>query len=113
MEAASRPSPDRVSEQRVWDLLTYVYDPELEVDIVNLGLVYAVEVTDENEVKVTMTLTSMGCPLQEEIQQGVMEAVFSIDEVEAVEVRWTFDPPWSEAKVTEEGRDLLMSMGYL
>ena len=109
----TKPSPGLLSEQRVWDVLTAFYDPELEVDIVNLGLVYGVEIREGDEVRVTMTLTSMGCPMQEEIQQDVMDAVFSIDAVEAVEVAWTFDPPWSADKVTEEGRDLLMSLGYL
>lgn len=102
----------KVSESKVWDVLTHVHDPELEVDIVNLGLVYEVRI-DGARVELTMTLTTIGCPAQDELEQTAKAAVRTVEGVEAVEVRWVFDPPWTPGRVTEEGRDLLMAMGYL
>ena len=101
-----------VSESKVWDVLTHVYDPELEVDIVNLGLVYEVRM-DGPRVELTMTLTSIGCPIQEDLEQLAKAAVRTVEGVEDVVVRWVFDPPWTPGRVTDEGRDLLMAMGYL
>lgn len=101
-----------VEEARVWMALEYVNDPELELDIVNLGLVYAVTV-DGPRVELLMTLTTMGCPVQAEIAELVRAALLELDGVEEVSITWTFDPPWTEARLTEEGRDLLMTLGYL
>lgn len=101
-----------ISESRVREVLEYVHDPELEIDIVNLGLVYDVRV-DGPLVTLEMTLTSMGCPAQPEIEAAAMAAVGSIEGVEGVRVEWTFDPPWTPALVTEEGRDMLLALGHL
>jgi len=100
------------SESKIWDVLTQVHDPELEVDIVNLGLVYEVSI-DGSRVELTMTLTTIGCPVQDELEQMAKAAVRTVEGVEQVVVRWVFDPPWTPGRVTDEGRDLLMSMGYL
>lgn len=105
-------SADTPSEAAVWEALDHVYDPELEIDIVNLGLVYGVEV-ERSVVRITMTLTTMGCPAQELIEAQVCAAVLQLEWVETAELGWTFDPPWTPAMVTEEGRDMLLSMGFL
>lgn len=101
-----------IEEDQVWKALELVMDPELGVDIVNLGLVYDVDV-EGSKVKVTMTLTSIGCPEAGLIQDAVDMAVSTVAGVEDVEVDWTFDPPWSPNKVSEEGMDILQSLGYL
>jgi len=101
-----------VEEARVWQELEQVYDPELEIDIVNLGLVYAVTV-DGPRVELLLTLTTLGCPAQEEIGAAARAVVQALPGVEAVEIRWTFDPPWTAERLTEEGRDLLLTFGYL
>jgi metal-sulfur cluster biosynthetic enzyme len=75
--------------------LELVIDPELGVDIVNLGLVYNVEMDDEGMTTVTMTLTSMGCPLAGTIVDQVKRALRDIPEVKEVEVNIVFNPPWS------------------
>ncbi len=102
----------RPSEQQVWDSLELVYDPELEIDIVNLGLVYEVTV-DGGDVELLMTLTTMGCPAQAEIELETRQSVLGLEGVEQVKVVWTFSPPWTADRVSEEGRDMLMALGYL
>ena len=75
--------------------LELVIDPELGVDIVNLGLVYNVEMDGEGKTTVTMTLTSMGCPLAGTIVDQVKRALIDIPEVNEVEVNIVFNPPWT------------------
>lgn len=103
---------DPVTEEDVWDELTYVEDPELGVDVVNLGLVYDVSVA-EGVVTLTMTLTTIGCPAADLIEAMVRQTIGAIPGVEGVTLNWTFEPPWTPGRITEEGRDLLLSMGYL
>ena len=100
-----------INEEEVWEALKVVTDPEIGVDVVNLGLVYGVDIAD-TYVKVRMTLTSMGCPATGLIEFQAKEAVGTVDGVRNVDVEWTFDPPWSPDRMTEEGRDMLQAMGY-
>ncbi len=80
--------------------LEEVYDPELHIDIVNLGLVYGVDIDDEGKVDVTMTLTAMGCPLSATIHQMVTEAVMKVDGVQSVYVDIVYDPPWDKSRMS-------------
>ena len=82
-------------KEEIMEALETVEDPELHIDIVNLGLVYGVDIDDENNVKVTMTLTAMGCPLAGMINEMVDTAVKSVDGVNNVEVNIVWNPPWS------------------
>ncbi len=100
-----------ISEEEVWEALKVVTDPEIGIDVVNLGLVYGVDIEDHN-VKVRMTLTSMGCPATGLIEFQAKEAVGTVDGVDEVVVEFSFDPPWSPDRMTEEGRDMLQAMGY-
>ncbi len=100
-----------INEEEVWEALKVVTDPEIGIDVVNLGLVYGVDIADSS-VKVRMTLTSMGCPATGLIEFQAKEAVGTVDGVDDVEVEFTFDPPWSPDRMTEEGRDMLQAMGY-
>jgi len=86
--------------------LSTVEDPELGVDIVSLGLVYAIE-HDRGKVRVVHTLTSMGCPLGPMIQRDITDTVGDLDGVESVDVELVFDPPWSPEKMSDEARFLL------
>jgi FeS assembly SUF system protein len=81
-----------------------IYDPEIPVDIYELGLIYDVFVNEENEVRIIMTLTSPNCPVAESLPQEVQEKVKSIDMVKDVEVELTFDPPWSQDIMSEEAK---------
>ncbi|MFB6201726.1 MAG: metal-sulfur cluster assembly factor [Halorhabdus sp.] len=99
-----------VDEAEVRDALRDVYDPEIPVNVVDLGLVYDVTISD-GHVEVEMTLTSMGCPIADQIFGTVSETVADLDGVSAVEVQPTWDPPWSPEKATDAGQQKLRAMG--
>ena len=84
--------------------LKTIYDPEIPVDIYQLGLIYDVMINEDNEVKVLMTLTSPNCPVAESLPQEVEEKIRSIDTVKSAEVEITFDPPWSKDLMSEEAK---------
>lgn len=86
--------------EAIMEALETVEDPELHIDIVNLGLVYGVDIDDDANVKITMTLTSMGCPLAGVINQMVTEAVKQVDGVKGVEVNIVWNPPWSKERMS-------------
>jgi metal-sulfur cluster biosynthetic enzyme len=100
-----------INEEEVVEALKAVADPEIGVDVVNLGLVYGVEI-EGSKVKVHMTLTSLGCPATGLMEFTTKEAVGTVPGVEDVEVEWTFDPPWTPERMTDEGREMLQAMGY-
>src|SRR5574343_121147 len=87
--------------ENVVKVLKGIYDPEIPVDIYELGLIYDVMINDDNDVKILMTLTSPNCPVAETLPQEVEEKVKSIDEVKSCEVEITFDPPWSKELMSE------------
>lgn len=96
-----------VTEDLVRETLKTVYDPELGVDIVNLGMVYGVQIDDTGKwVEVTMTLTTMGCPLFDELNGDIKEKVGSIQGVEQVSVNLTFNPAWSPEFMSDEAKIL-------
>ena len=90
--------------------LKSIFDPEIPVDIYELGLIYDVFVNEDNEVKILMTLTSPNCPVAESLPQEVEEKIRSIDEVKTAEVEITFDPPWSKDLMSEEAK---LELGFL
>jgi metal-sulfur cluster biosynthetic enzyme len=94
------------TKEQVFDALRAVEDPELGMDIVELGLVYDVEV-EGPKVKVIHTLTSMGCPVGPMIQENIDEIARAMPEVEEVEVELTWDPPWSPEKMSEDAKFIL------
>lgn len=101
----------QLSEATVLDTLKQVIDPELDCNIVDLGLVYSVELNGAH-VKVTMTLTTPGCPMHESIAAGVQHAVLALDGVEQVDVEVVWDPPWHPAMMTREGQEQLNGVRY-
>ncbi|MBB3207711.1 metal-sulfur cluster biosynthetic enzyme [Rhodopirellula rubra] len=101
-----------LAEDKVREALKEVIDPELYVNIVDLGLVYVVEVGDENEdgrhdVNVEMTLTSPMCPAGPQLVAGTKAAAESLEEVDACEVKVVMEPAWSPERMTDEARDHL------
>ncbi|MFD1426220.1 FeS assembly SUF system protein [Kroppenstedtia sanguinis] len=86
--------------EEVMEALETVEDPELHIDIVNLGLVYGVDVDDGGNVKVTMTLTAMGCPLAGMINEMVEVAAKSVEGVKEVEVNIVWNPPWDKDRMS-------------
>lgn len=92
-------------KEEIVDALSQVEDPELGIDIVNLGLVYRIDMNEEGSTKITMTLTSMGCPLAGTIVSMVKEAlkrVSAVKQVEDVDIVW--NPPWSKERMSRIAR---------
>jgi FeS assembly SUF system protein len=84
--------------------LKTVFDPEIPVDIYELGLIYKVDVSDEKNVTVDMTLTAPGCPVAGEMPVMVKDALEGVDGIGAVTVNMTFDPPWTPDRMSEEAK---------
>jgi FeS assembly SUF system protein len=90
--------------EKIVQVLKTIYDPEIPVDIYELGLIYDVMVNTDYEVKILMTLTTPNCPVAESLPQEVKERVASIDTVKDAEVEITFDPPWNQDLISEEAK---------
>lgn len=101
-------------EERVWKILGNIYDPEIPVDIVNLGLIYGVEVIPQKEggsqVNVQMTLTAPGCGMGPHIMAEAEAGIYSLEGVCAVDIEFVWDPPWNQDMMTEEAR---MQLGLI
>jgi len=84
-----------------------VYDPEIPVDIYELGLIYKIDVSDDRDIDIDMTLTAPGCPVAGEMPQWVSDAVSSVDGVGDVKVNLVFDPPWTPERMSDEAKVVL------
>ncbi|MDG1709978.1 MAG: SUF system Fe-S cluster assembly protein [Schleiferiaceae bacterium] len=100
---AETPDTEALGE-KILNVLKTIYDPEIPVDIYELGLIYDVFVNEDMEVKILMTLTTPNCPVAESLPMEVEEKVKSLDEVKSAEVEMTFDPPWSKDLMSEEAK---------
>jgi FeS assembly SUF system protein len=98
------------TEVQIVHVLRNIYDPEIPVNIYDLGLIYEVNVLDEGKVTVLMTLTSPGCPMAEELIQEIHEGVKSVEGVKEVEVKLTFNPSWTKDMMTDEAK---LELGFL
>ena len=101
--AESQLQPSHI-EQLVVDVLRTVYDPEIPVNIHELGLIYGVDVSPERRVTVHMTLTAAGCPAAEALPREVEEKVRAVPGVTGVEVDLVFDPPWDMSRMSEAAK---------
>jgi len=90
--------------EKIVNVLKTIYDPEIPVDIYELGLIYDVFVNEDNDVKVLMTLTTPNCPVAETLPLEVEEKVKSLKAVNDAEVEITFDPPWTQDLMSEEAK---------
>ena len=95
---------------KIVEVLKSIYDPEIPVDIYELGLIYDVMVNEENDVKILMTLTSPNCPVAETLPVEVEEKVKTLEEVRGAEVEITFDPTWTQDMMSEEAK---LELGFL
>lgn len=109
--AAPTPGNDDMRSQ-VLEALKVVRDPEIPVNVVDLGLVYDVQIDDKGQVAIEMTLTSMGCPVQDLIQTDAELAVMTVDGVNAVNVEFVWSPPWSPQKMTDDGKKQMRMFGF-
>jgi len=97
-------------ETRIVEVLKSIYDPEIPVNIYDLGLIYNVAVDDNRSATITMTLTAPNCPLADVILLNVKEGVEAVEGVTGVDIRLVFDPPWSKDMMTEEA---MLELGFL
>lgn len=96
--------------EQVVEACRSVYDPEIPVNIFDLGLVYTVDISAENDVNITMTLTAPGCPVAGEMPGWVADAVDPLPGVKSVNVQMTFDPPWGMDMMSDEAR---LELGFM
>jgi metal-sulfur cluster biosynthetic enzyme len=94
-------------KEKVREELKNVYDPELNINVVDLGLIYGIKQVSDRVIEVEMTLTTPGCPLHDSITGGVKHCVEQMEEVDQVIVNLVWEPAWSPEKMTEDGRKLL------
>ncbi|HCG28917.1 MAG TPA: metal-sulfur cluster assembly factor [Thermomicrobiales bacterium] len=97
----------QLNKDLILEMLKDVYDPELGVNIVDLGLVYDAIISEENDVEVIMTLTSMGCPLGPVIFEEVHRALGGLMGIGNIDLKIVWTPPWSPAMMSEDARDEL------
>ena len=97
-------------EKKIFDALKTVYDPEIPVNVYDLGLIYEVEVDDYDNVDIKMTLTAPNCPMADGILRDVRDTVAEIKGTNKVNVDLTFDPPWDKTMMSEQAK---LEMGFL
>lgn len=100
------------TEEEVREKLKECYDPEIPINIVDLGLVYGIDV-DDGRVEVTQTLTAVGCPVADQIKAQVESKVQELDDVDESHCEIVYEPPWDPEMVSEEGKQALSSLGIL
>ena len=98
-EAGPKPTEDAIITA-----IAEVYDPEIPVNIYELGLIYAIEIADDGAVKVEMTLTAPACPSAQELPEQVRNAAMRVPGVTSCDVETVWDPPWDPSRMTEEAR---------
>jgi len=97
-------------EDRVIDVIKTIYDPEIPVDIYELGLIYEVKVDNESNIHILMTLTSPSCPVAETLPVEVEEKVAGMKDAKSAKVEIVFDPPWTKDMMSEEA---LLELGFM
>ncbi|GAB1375124.1 MAG: iron-sulfur cluster assembly protein [Bacteroidales bacterium] len=99
-----------ISEKNIVLALKQVYDPEIPVNVYDLGLIYEIKSNDEGKVDVKMTLTAPNCPMADQLLQDVFDAVSDVPGVKDVALELTFEPPWDKGRMSEEA---LLELGML
>jgi FeS assembly SUF system protein len=103
---------DKISkiEQEIVTALKQVHDPEIPVNIYDLGLIYKIEVLDNYDVEIDMTLTAPNCPMVDSLLEDVQSALKALEDVRSVNINIVFDPPWSKSMMSEEA---LLDLGLI
>jgi len=100
------------SQAQILEALKVVKDPEIPVNVVDLGLIYGIDVTPAGNVEITMTLTSVGCPVQDLIRSDAEMAVMRLDGINQVEVEFVWSPPWAPDKMSDDGKRQMRMFGF-
>ncbi|HET6292339.1 MAG TPA: metal-sulfur cluster assembly factor [Kribbella sp.] len=110
LEAANAPAGSTVAVEDVTEALKDVVDPELGINVVDLGLIYGVTVDDTTTAIIDMTLTSAACPLTDVIEDQTRAALDGL--VNDFRINWVWMPPWGPEKITDDGREQLRALGF-
>lgn len=113
LEGAPLIAPSTVSHplyESVVEACRSVYDPEIPVDIYELGLIYTIDINDESDIKIVMTLTAPGCPVAGEMPGWIEDAISPINGVKSVDIELTFEPPWGMEMMSDEAR---LELGFM
>ncbi|QUD85168.1 metal-sulfur cluster assembly factor [Gordonia polyisoprenivorans] len=110
--APTGPSTSLPQFDDVEEAMRDVVDPELGINVVDLGLVYGIEITDDAVAKLDMTLTSAACPLTDVIEDQTRGALVNSGLCTEVEINWVWLPPWGPDKITDDGREQLRALGF-
>ncbi len=97
-------------EGEIIKVIKTIFDPEIPVNVYDLGLIYEIDVNDEGKARIVMTLTSPNCPVAESLPEEVHDKVASLDGINSVDLNLTFDPPWTKDMLSEEA---LLELGLL
>ncbi|MGW0042107.1 metal-sulfur cluster assembly factor [Rhodococcus sp. NPDC003348] len=113
----AQPAVELTPEQQAFvddleEAMRDVVDPELGINVVDLGLVYGIAVDDESVATIDMTLTSAACPLTDVIEEQARGALVKSGLVEELKINWVWMPPWGPDKITEDGREQLRALGF-
>ncbi|MFZ9744383.1 MAG: metal-sulfur cluster assembly factor [Aquiluna sp.] len=95
---------------RILEAMKNIIDPEIGVNIVDLGLIYGLQESEDGALLINMTLTSAGCPLTDVIEEQTAEALDGV--VDAFRINWVWMPPWGPEKITEDGREMMRAIGF-
>jgi len=98
------------TEKKIIEALKTVHDPEFPVNIYDLGLIYKIDLADNGDVDIDMTLTAPNCPMADELIENVRQVVKSVEDVRAVSINIVFDPPWSRDMLSDEA---LLELGLI
>jgi FeS assembly SUF system protein len=106
MDASEQPE----TETRIIEVLKTIFDPEIPVNIYDLGLIYNIEVDDDHTAHITMTLTAPNCPLAEQLVEEVKNKVAGLQGIKNVDLKLTFNPPWDQSMLSDEAK---LELGFL
>jgi FeS assembly SUF system protein len=97
-------------ETKIVHVLKNIFDPELPVNIYDLGLIYEIDTDEENNVKILMTLTAPNCPMVNELLEEIRQKVTAIEDVQSLDLKLTFDPPWDKSMLSDEAK---LELGFM
>ncbi len=101
-----------IKREEIIEVLKTIYDPEIPLNIYDLGLIYGIEISEDGKVHILMTLTAPGCPIADSLIYEIKDRLMQLEGVKDVEVELTFDPPWTLERITEEGKEILRTFGF-
>jgi FeS assembly SUF system protein len=104
IQMSEKPILKKEIEERIINVLKDIYDPEIPVNIYEIGLIYGIKIDDDFRVHIIMTLTTPNCPVAESLPSEVRQRVIAVDGVKDVDLELTFDPPWDMSMLTPEAR---------